>query len=193
MRRFAILMLGFLAAGCKRQEAGEQSIENPAHYRPTTPHDQSGRAIFTGELSLPIPGNVSVTYPQGIDSRLMQISGQGYTLQLDDQGAFMQPATAMIAGFAATLDVRSRGGCMLRVWRVQLSRTSPTNLICSRGDQGHCEQAPAQATIASFCTTDAACRQVDALVAGVHFLPKPWPKVPLPDAEERPEEPVCRP
>ena len=193
MKRLVFVALGFLAAGCERQEANEPSIEDPALYRSPTAQDQNGRVIFTGGLSLPLPIGASVTYPQGIDSRLMNLSGQGYTLQLDDYGAFMQPATARIAGAPATLEERSRERCKFRVWKVRLPGTSPTTLICSRGDADDCKQAPAQATIASFCTTDAACRQVDALIAGAQFLPKPWPKVPLPDSEARPTEPACRP
>ncbi len=106
----------------------------------------------------------------------MHFRGQGYTLQLDDNGAFMQPGSATIAGAPATLEGGSRDGCKFRVWRVRLPGTSPAHLICSRNDRDDCKQAPAQATIASFCTNEAACRQVDTVLAGAKFLPNPWPR-----------------
>lgn len=169
------------------------SIEDPNSYRSITAEDRAGRAIFTAGLSLPVPPGAMVSYLQGIDSRIMHIRGPGYTIELDDYGAFGGPAETTLAGAQATFEDQHRRGCRFRVWRVRLPGTSPTNLICPPGDSGDCEQAPAQVTIATFCTGDAACRQVDAIIAGTQFRSKPWPAVPLPDPDLRPQEPACRP
>jgi hypothetical protein len=193
MKRFVLVTQLLLAAGCEKNEPGNRSVEDPALYRPRSAQDQNGRAIFTAGLSLPVPTGASVTYLQGIDSRLMHINGQDYTLRLDDYGAFMEPATTKVAGAPASLQVGSRGGCKLRVWRLQLPGGSPAHLICSDDDADDCEHAPAQATITTFCRKDAACRQVDAVIAGLQFSPQPWPEVPLPDPQAIPKEPVCRP
>jgi hypothetical protein len=193
MKHLALASLGLFATACERQEQAARSIEDPAQYRPATPQDQNGRAIFNAGLSLPVPKDAGVVYPQGIDSRLMHLSGQGYTLQLDDYGAFIGSATALVAGAPAVLEDRSRKGCKFRIWRVQLPGTSPTNLICSRGNPRDCKQAPAQATIATSCTSTRACRQVDEIIAGARFALKPWPKVPPPSPETRPNEPACSP
>jgi hypothetical protein len=189
--RFAAFVL-FVTA-CHHEEPRNNSIEDPDSYRTATAEDQRGRAMFAGGLSLPVPANATVTYPQGIDSRLMQLSGRGYTLELDDFGAFVGSANTSLAGAPATIEDRSRPGCNSRVMRVRLPGTTPATLICPPGDHDDCKQAPAQATIVSFCATDAACQQVDAIVAGARFTPKPWPKVPLPDPNQSPKEPACRP
>lgn len=189
-----MLMTSFvLAAGCERREVQRQAVEEPAQYRPRLPQDEDGRAVFTAGLSLPVPTGASVTYLQGIDSRLMQINGRGYTLQLDDYGAFMRPSTTKVAGAPASLQVGGRHACKHRVWSVRLPVGSPTHLICSDDSAGSCKQTPAQATISTFCNTSAGCQQVDAVIADVRLLPKPWPQVPLPDSRATPKEPVCRP
>lgn len=193
MKLFVLVISIFLAAACERHEAQGQSVEETAHYRPRLPQDQNGRAVFTAGLSLPVPTGASVTYLQGIDSRLMHIDGRGYTLQLDDYGAFMEPSTTQVAGSSASLQVGGRDDCKFRVWSVRLPVGSPTNLTCSDDTAASCKQAPAQATISTFCNTSAACQQVDAVIANVRLLPKPWPQVPLPDPQATPKEPVCRP
>ena len=115
MKRFVLVTLIFLAPGCERHEAQRQSVEDPENYRPRLPQDQNGRAVFTAGLSLPVPSGASVTYLQGIDSRLMHIDGQGYTLQLNDYGASMEPSTTQLGGASASLQVSGRDDCKLRV------------------------------------------------------------------------------
>jgi len=193
MHRFALAALALSVVACEDGKPPSTSIEDPASYRPAHAEDQAGRAIFTAGFSLPVPSGAKVTYPQGIDSRIMQIDGPGYTLTLDDYGAFNEPATTTLAGAPAKVEDQRGRGCRVRVWGVQLPGTSPTKLICSPGDTADCKQVPAQATIATFCTSEAACRQVNAILASALFGPKPWPAVPLPDPDVRPEEPACRP
>lgn len=193
MKRFVIIALVIVTAGCGKPESQRESVEDPAHYRPLVPQDQDGRAVFTAGLSLPVPNGASVTYPQGIDSRLLHIDGQGYTLQLDDYGAFMGPSTTQVGGASAHLEATSLGECKVRVWRVNLPASSPTHSICLNRDGSKCERAPAQASITTFCSTASACQQVDAIIADTRLLPRPWAQVPLPDPKAVPKEPVCRP
>lgn len=193
MKRFVLATCILLTAGCERHEARDRSVAEPAQYRPRLAQDENGRAVFTAGLSLPVPMRASVTYPQGIDSRLMHINGEGYTLQLSDYGAFMESATTKVAGAPASLQAGGRDDCRFRVWSVRLPVGSSTNLICSDSNSASCMQAPAQATISTFCNTSAACQQVDAVIADVRLLPKPWPQVPLPDPQVNPKGPVCQP
>lgn len=191
--RFTVVALTLSVAACEDGKPRLTSIEDPASYRPLRAEDQAGRAVFSAGLSLPVPPGARVTYPQGIDSRIMHIDGPGYTLQLDDYGAFAGPAATTLAGAPATVEDQRERGCRFRIWRVQLPGTSPTKVICAPGNASNRKQAPAQATIATFCTSKAACRQVNAILAGTQFRPKPWPIVPLPDPSLRPQEPACRP
>ena len=193
MHRLTLAALILFISACEDEKLPNTSIDDPAFYRPASAEDQAGRAIFAAGFSLPVPLNAKVTYPQGIDSRIMHIEGPGYTLQLDDYGAFSGPATASLAGAPAKIDDQSERGCRSRVWRVQLPGTNSTTMTCSPGDEAYCEPAPAQATIATFCTSDTACRQVNAILAGANFRPKPWPAVPVPDPDLRPKEPACTP
>jgi len=192
MRRVPLAALVLLLTACDSEETRNNSIEDPASYRTATTEDKRGRAIFAGGLSLPVPTNATVTYPQGIDTRLLQLSGRGYTVELDDFGAFNGSANTSLAGAPGTIEDRSRPGCTSRVIRVRLPGTTPAVLICPPGDQADCTQAPAQATIVTVCTTDSACRQVDAIVTGAKFASKPWPRVPLPDPHLSPNKPACR-
>lgn len=191
-RVVALIPLVASLAACERVEPSPSQVDHQADYRPRTANDENGRAIFKAGLSLPVPDGASVSYLQGIDSRLMQINGHGFTLQLDDYGAFMGPATATIGGSAATLQIGGRAGCKLRVWRVQLPEGSTTHMICSEASANECKQAPAQATITTFCETNTACREIDAVMRDVRLLPRPWPQMPLPDTQAIPRDPVCR-
>lgn len=198
MRRLILFFLAISFPACERGEPQPPSIEDPRAYRAATAEDRTGRALFAAGLSLPLPPGASLSYPQGIDSRLMHIEGEDYTLELDDYGAFDGPATTSVAGAPAAVEVQRTRDCLFRLWRIKLPATSPTHLTCPSGGTGSaegtgCQEAPARATIATFCTSEAACRQVDAILAGVQFSPSPWPEMPLPDPDARPKEPACRP
>ena len=114
-------------------------------------------------------------------------------LQLSDYGTFGGPGATTLAGAPATVEEQRERGCRFRVRRVQLPGTSSTSLTCSPEHAADCEPGPAQATIATFCTSPAACLQVDTILAGARFGPKPWPTVPLSDPDLGPEEPACSP
>lgn len=184
-----------LLASCSRDDHAAElpSADEPGNYRPLRAGEIRDGAVFTAGLTVKVPRNAKLSYPQGIDSRLMSLEGPGYTLNFDDYGGFNGAGTIQVAGAPAQLEERTGPGCRMRVWRVRLPASTPTVLRCSSPNSASdCVRAPAQATIASFCTSEASCRQVDEVVASLRFEPRPWPTVPLPDPDWRPEEPACR-
>jgi hypothetical protein len=151
------------------------------------------RVPFTGGLSFALPVNVHAAYPQGIDSSVMQIAGDGFEIMLDDYGGWRGPASQVLGGREARMSERRAGGCREQVWEVELPTTNPAMLECpSPSPRAACVPMPARASISTFCTTDASCRAVDAIIDSARFTPLPGQALPRPDERWTPPAPVCR-
>jgi hypothetical protein len=184
----------------REPENGEPGLvgsrrQAPAAYRPekqalpTTAADLN-RAIYVAGLSVALPPDSRLLYPQGIDSAVMIISGPGYQLSFDDYGAFQGKAVTKLAGAPAGLTEKKGGRCRFRHWEVKLPAVAESMLVCDK-DGSHCHGAPAHANISTYCTGVQACAQVDAIVSSARFSKAPWPRMPLPDPHAVPEAPPC--
>jgi len=174
-------------------ESGRQAplaydLEN--HIPPATA-DELKRAIYVAGLSMAVPPDGRLLYPQGIDSAAMMISGPGYQLNFDDYGAFQGPATAKLGGAPATLTEKRNGSCRFRHWEVKLPKVAETMRVCDRSGSD-CYGPPAHANISTYCMGARACEKVDTIVSSARFAKAPWSRMPLPDPRAIPEAPPCR-
>lgn len=151
------------------------------------------RVPFVGGLSFALPTGSHAAYPQGIDSRIVHISGEGFEMTIDDYGAWRGPASHRLGGRPARMSERRTSGCRERIWEVELPTTNPTMLECPNpSPRAACVPMPARASISSFCTSDASCRAVDAIIDGASFTSSPERTLPEPDEHWTPPSPVCR-
>lgn len=154
-------------------------------------NEERGRAIYVAGLSFGVPAGGKLTYPQGVDSAVMMITGPGFEVNFDDYGSFRGPATIKIAGAPTALTELRAPGCHLRHWEIKLPTSSPYVFLKSPKQSGSFK-APAHANVVSLCTGTTACAQVDAVIRSARFSSRPWPQMPPPDPAWRPSEPVCR-
>lgn len=153
----------------------------------------SRRARFVAGLSFALPAGASASYPQGIDSAILRISGDGFDITADDYGSWSGSGTRMVGGRAARMTERQAPSCRERVWEIELPTTNPNLLSCGPSARpGQCHPSPARVTINSVCTGGTACHAVDAIIDSARFAPGPWEPLPRPDANAAASAPLCQ-
>lgn len=144
-------------------------------------------------MSVAVPSEATVVYPQGIDSNIMFVVGPGYSLDFHDYGAFTYPATTRVAGRLAHSAGREKGACRARSYEIELPAQVSYLLACDgEGPDRKCTALPARAYIGTLCNSTTACAAVDTMISSIRFAPKPYLPYPELDPQwQSPEQPVC--
>lgn len=146
-------------------------------------------AAYVNGLALSVPPEAKVARPQGIDSNLLVIEGRGFTLDLDDYGAFSGAANATLDGRRAHAERDSSPGCKRMSVSVENGRSS--NMHMCDADGQDCHAAPGAARIGGHCIPGDSCETMEAIIASVRFEPSGATE-PLPiDPNYRGHPPVC--
>lgn len=151
------------------------------------------RAKFVEGMSVAVPSEATVVYPQGIDSNIMFVAGPGYSLDFHDYGTFTYPATTRVAGRLAHSAGREKGACRARSYEIELPAQVSYLLACDGGGPDRkCTALPARANIGTLCNSATACAAVDTMINSIRFAPKPYSAYPEVDPQwQSPEQPVC--
>lgn len=195
-------LLTYLAAGACSSDAPEAFATEPAKQdyesrtlAPPVPTvaDMDRRVTYVAGMSLAVPAGARVAYPQGIDSNILHITGEGFEISADDYGGYSGGGDRTLGGGPAKMTERRGSGCRERTWEVELPTTNPAMMHCPspNAQRDQCRAEPAHATLRSLCATDAACGTVDSIIASARFTPKPWAALVTPDGHWQPPEPVC--
>lgn len=143
---------------------------------------------FVSGLSVAVPPTAKVSYPQGVDSRLLEISGPDFSVMFDDYGPFSGSGTMRLAGRPAAETMRTNDDCRNRVVQVELREKL---MRCMPGDK-QCRGPNAKAVMNSLCKGVAACGTVDTIISSTRLAPGPHAPFPRPDPNWRPpEHPIC--
>ena len=193
--RVACLALASASAACSPVQPGTGPNGSPAPVSlpalaSSTPPSEWQRVSFVSGLSVAVPPTAKVAYPQGEDSYVIDISGRGFSLTLDDYGPFNGNGTFRLAGRPAEETTHSKGDCRLRVVRIELPKPW-TLMSCPPGDK-QCRLPNSKATLSGLCEGAAACGTVDAIISSASLAPEPHSPFPRPDRDWRPpEQPLC--
>lgn len=160
---------------------------------PPTVADTDRRVTYVAGMSLAVRAGARVTYPQGIDSNILHITGEGFEISVDDYGGYSGSGDRTLGGRPAKMTERRGPGCRERTWEVELPTTNSAMMHCPspNAQRDQCRAEPAHATLRSLCATDAACGTVDSIIASARFAPKPWAALVTPDGRWQPPDPVC--
>ena len=183
MRCAALLFLAATSAcsASPAQEASASLVSDPPGWK---------RVGFVAGMSLAVPAEARVAYPAGIDSNIMEVRGAGFSLNLDDYGAFDGPGAGRIGGRRATLERAGTPACRRLSYEIELPEPSNEIRRCDRS--GNCAPAPGNAQIHALCRSDEACRTVERIAASLRFAPRPYPAMPPRDSNYEPAPPICR-
>lgn len=194
--RYIIIASSALLAGCSplaQFETGSDrgSIAAGIPIAPTsTPGPGWQRVSFVSGLSVAVPPTAEVAYPQGMDSSLLDITGPGFSVILDDYGPFNGGGTMRLAGRPATEMVRTKDDCRHRVVQVELPEQWP--LMSCMPEDKQCRVPNGEAVMHSVCKGAAACGTVDTIISSTQLASEPYSPFPSPDPNWRPpEQPVC--
>lgn len=156
----------------------------------STPPPSWQRVSFVSGLSVTVPPTAKVAYPQGADSYVMEISGEGFQLTFDDYGPFNGNGEFRLAGRPAEETTQAKGNCRLRVVRIELPKPWPL-MSCPPADK-QCRAPNGKVALSSLCKGATACGTVDAIIGSATLNPEPHPPFPRPDRDWRPpEQPLC--
>lgn len=160
---------------------------------PSSPGASDHRVAYVAGMSFPVPAGTRVAHPQGIDSDILHISGDGFQIAVDNYGAYSGGGDSEIGGRPAKLTERGAPGCRERVWEVELPVGNSTFTVCPpNGKPEQCTHPLGHALISARCTSDASCQQVQSIIDSARFAPQPWPALPKPDGHWQPPAPVCK-
>lgn len=127
---------------------------------------------FVG-LTMMVPQNAVVTLPQGLDSNLLNIRGDGFDIRGDDYGVYRGRGGAVVAGQPATLTQKQTGPSLAREWEVKLPARSYFGPPCNAAATGASCHAPAgHIRLRTTCMTAEGCRTVTAVIASMKRLPR---------------------
>ena len=178
------------------QEASLTKVSSPEPVGRQPPNQSPPgwtRARYVEGLSIAVPPEADVRYPQGIDSDIMFVAGPSYSLLFGNYGSFSYPATTRIAGLRAHSAVRETGAYRAGSYEIELPARSSDQLTCEgEGPSRKCVGLPARANINTLCNNAKACAKMGTMISSIRFAPKPYSPYPMVDPQwQPPEQPVC--
>lgn len=173
-------------AGSPRGSAAADVTILPA----SNPPSDWQRVNFVSGLTVAAPPATRVSYPQGEDSRLLEVRAPNFSIGFDNYGPFTGTGAFRLAGRPADDMTRTKEDCRQRVVQIELDR--PWGMMsCTPGDK-KCRLPNAKVVINSLCKGAMACGTVDTIISSARFAPEPYPPVPLPRSDfGPPEQRVC--
>lgn len=174
--------IGLMAAlaSCNSREA-------PVQQRPAQQLQQISSSVpsdwrvvaYAGGLNLRVPAEARVSRPQGIDSSILTVSGDGYRLSLDDYGTFGGQPNATLGGRPAIVSARGEGVCRERSVAVELP-VQGNGFACDRSGK-NCKPMAGVAKLFGRCVQGSGCATLAKIMGSVFFTAPKQQVVPPPD------------
>lgn len=176
-------------SGASGTSTSKQTVErDKTPEAPNAANASNHRTGYVAGMSFAVPARVKVAYPQGIDSSILHISGDGFQIATDSYGAYSGSGDR-----PARLTERAAPSCRERVWEVELPVTNPTMMHCPpHGRPDQCTHPLGHALISVRCTNDASCQTAQSIIESARFAPQPWPALPKTDVHWQPPAPECK-
>ena len=191
----AYMTLPGLLAACspvqhETSASGKSAVASPPITITSTPPSDWRPVSFVSGLSVAVPPTAKVAYPQGVDSSLLEITGQSFSLTFDDYGPFTGNGTMRLAGQRADEITRVKDDCRHRVVYIELPKD--WGLASCAPEEKACKLPRAKVVMNSLCRGAAACGTVDTIIGSASLAPEPHPPFSRPDPAWRPpEQPLC--
>lgn len=133
-------------SSASEQDSSRVKIPSPEPVKPQPPFQRLPgwvRAKYVEGMSVAVPAEAMVAYPQGTDSNILFVAGPSYSLSFDDYGAFSYPATTRINGRRAHRRMRDKGTCRAGSYEIELPARVSYMLACEgRGPERNAPPYP---------------------------------------------------
>ena len=126
----------------------------------TLPQTPFVRRVDYAGLTLAVPSGVVVTYPEGIDSNLIAIKGEDFSIDGDDYGVYKGGGNVSVGGQPARRTESRLGLVLSQDWDVK--RPTRRRAHAFGKDRGH-------VLFRSHCKSTGGCRAVATIIRSVKF------------------------
>lgn len=191
LRLFPLVLLCASCARPPETERGASQLPSPLPEIAGNEVPASWQLVnYVGGLVIPAPGTAKIARPQGIDSAILEVRGEGFSFNADDYGALHGPVKATLDGRRASVDRARSPDCERLLVGVELETPSNMHMCDSTGQ--NCQAAPGVANIGGHCTPGPGCETLERMIGSAYFVPRPYPTFRVDETDFKPEPPVCR-